>query len=304
MPKPRIDYRRERWDTPDGDFIDVDFCDPADNAEALSLAPHPPLVVLFHGLEGCSTSHYALALMDALRRRRWSGAVAHFRGCGGELNRLPRAYHSGDSAEIDWVLRTLRSRIGPARPLFAVGVSLGGNALLKWAGEQGHQASRWVGACAAISPPQSLQAGAESLSRGFNRIYAENFLVTMRRKSLAMLERHPGLFDRRRVMAARNFFDFDDTVTAPLHGFSGAIDYWTRSSCRRFLGGIEVPSLLIHARNDPFMPATELAGPGDVSRALRLDYCDTGGHVGFADGAPPGRQSWLPNRVLDFFTNG
>ncbi|TXL68757.1 YheT family hydrolase [Zeimonas arvi] len=305
-PKPPVRYVRERWDTPDGDFIEIDLLadDPPRGAVHTGgsgpLARHEvrPFVVLFHGLEGDSDSHYARSLMAALPARGWRGAVAHFRGCGGAPNRLPRAYHSGDSEEIDWILR--RFAAGPARgaPLHAVGVSLGGNALLKWLGERGESAA-FVRSAAAVSPPQDLAAGAAALARGFNRVYTANFLVTLKRKSLAQLDRHPGLFDRERVLAARDFFDFDDAVTAPLHGFAGAQDYWRRSSCKPFLRGIRVPTAIVHAYNDPFLPAGALAGPAEVSAAVRLDYSAEGGHVGFATGVPPGRLDWLPARLLE-----
>jgi predicted alpha/beta-fold hydrolase len=299
-PRPRASYRRERWETPDGDFIDLDW------ADALPPGAPPgfrPLLVLFHGLEGSSDSHYARSLMASANARGCAGVVVHFRGCSGEPNRRPRAYHSGDSEEADWVLRRIaaqRAATGSSGPLLAVGVSLGGNVLLKWLGERGRDAG-FVAAAAAVSPPQDLHAGAISLSRGFNRIYTANFLATLRRKSLAMLERHPGLFDAERVARSRDFFAFDDLVTAPLHGFASAIDYWTRSSCRPFLRGIAVPTLVINALNDPFLPASALATHAEVSRAVRLEYPAQGGHVGFVAGGPPGRLDWLPARLFAHF---
>jgi predicted alpha/beta-fold hydrolase len=214
---------------------------------------------------------------------------------------MPRAYHSGDSDEIDWILRRLSSE-HPERPLFASGVSLGGNALLKWLGERS-EAACFVRAAAAICPPQDLQAGAQSLSRGFNRVYCEHFLRSLRPKTLAMLERWPGLVDRERVRRSRTFFDFDDAVTAPLHGFSSCFDYWTRSSCRQFLGGIRVPTLVINARNDPFVPAQALATPAQVSAWVELDYPDAGGHVGFPGAQGAGRFNWIPARLETFFSN-
>ena len=291
--RPAVAYRRERWDAPDGDFVDLDW-----------LASPPPdggrgLLVLFHGLEGSSDSHYARALMDEARARGFDALVVHFRGCGGEPNRLPRAYHSGDSDEADWVLRRLAAR-DPRRPLLAAGVSLGANVLLKWLGERG-SAAGFVSAAAAISPPQDLHAGAVALSRGFNRLYAESFLRSLRRKGVALHARHPGLVDVGRVAACRDFFEFDDAFTAPLHGFGGALDYWSRSSCRQFLPGITVPTLVVNALNDPFMPASALARPDQVSRAVRLEYPAEGGHVGFATGGPPGRLDWLPRRMFAHF---
>ena len=154
---------------------------------------------------------------------------------------------------------------------------------------------------AGISAPQDLEAGALALAHGFNRVYCWHFLRTLKRKSAAMLDRFPGLVDRNRMLAATTFLDFDDAVTAPLHGFAGARDYWRRSSCRQFLPGITVPTLVINALNDPFLPASALAGPADVSRHVTLDYPDSGGHVGFAIGAPPGRHGWLTGRLLDYF---
>jgi predicted alpha/beta-fold hydrolase len=294
--RPDIGYRRERWSTPDGDFIDLDWVDVPVGTSTV----RRPLVVLFHGLEGSSNSHYARALMAHARARGCDGVVIHFRGCSGELNHRPRAYHSGDSDEADWVLRRLhaqRESSGLHGPLWVVGVSLGGNVLLKWLGERGHAAD-FVTAAAAVSPPQDLHAGAISLSRGFNRVYSRYFLNTLRPKSLAMLERHPGLFDARKVIEARDFFDFDEHVTARLHGFRSALDYWTRSSCRAFLGGITVPTLVINALNDPFLPRRALAAPGEVSASVTLDYPRTGGHVGFIAGVPPGRHHWLPQRLF------
>ena len=291
-PQPSVAYRRERWETPDGDFIDVDLL--ADGARSRST----PFVVLFHGLEGNSHSHYALSLMRAVRAAGWRGAVAHFRGCSGEVNRLPRAYHSGDSAEIDWILRRFAATCSRGAPLFAVGGSIGGNALLKWLGERGGDAD-FIQSAVAVSPPQDLAAAALALSHGFNRVYMENFLTTLRRKSLKQLELYPGLFDRERMLAARNFFEFDNIVTAPLHGFADCHDYWRRSSCKPLLGAIRVPTLILHAVNDPFLPPAALASQAEVSSQVRLEYSREGGHVGFLTGAPPGRLDWLPSRILE-----
>jgi predicted alpha/beta-fold hydrolase len=302
---PAVAYRRERWTTPDGDFVDLDHAERPGGAPPAIDAARRPLLVLFHGLEGASDSPYARALMAGAIDRGCDGVVIHFRGCSGELNHGPRAYHSGDSAEADWVLRRLhevRARDGHRGPLLAAGVSLGGNVLLKWLGERGADAG-FVAAAAAVSPPQDLHAAAIVLSRGFNRLYGEHFLRTLRRKALAMLERHPGLYDPARVAASRDFFEFDGLVTAPLNGFASALDYWTRSSCRQFLPGVAVPTLVVNALNDPFLPASALARADQVSRAVRLEYPGGGGHVGFATGAPPGRLDWLPRRLFAYFAD-
>ncbi len=283
-------YRRERWDTPDGDFIDLDFLD-AGTAGA-------PRVVLFHGLEGSSSSHYAVALMRALERAQWNGVVVHFRGCSGEINRLPRAYHSGDAPEIGWILARLARAAGP---LYAAGVSLGGNALLKWLGESGAEAGAYLRAAAAVSAPLDLMAAGAALGQGLNLIYTRMFLATLRAKSLDKLARFPGLFERERVMRARNLREFDDVVTAPLHGFRDTDDYWTRASSKPVLAGVGLPTLVLNAKNDPFMPARHLPRPPEVSALVLLEQPDEGGHVGFAGGAFPGNLDWLPQRLLAFF---
>jgi len=284
-----IGWTRERWSAPDGDFIDVDRI--AGRAGA-------PLVVLFHGLEGSSGSHYACGVARELLRRGWRGAVPHFRGCSGEPNSLPRAYHSGDAAEIRWILRRFASESGG--PLFAAGVSLGGNALLKWLGEDG-EADRVVAAAAAISAPVDLMAAGDALGRGFNRVYTRAFLATMRRKADEKLARFPGLFDGAAMRRARTLRDFDDVVTAPLHGFRDTDDYWTRASSKPLLRHIRVPTLLLNARNDPFLPEAALPGAQEVSRTVHLEFPEEGGHASFVSGAFPGNIDWMPRRVTAFF---
>ena len=287
-PLPR--YRRERWDTPDGDFIDLDWIDGKHGA---------PCLVLFHGLEGSSRSHYARRLMHAVQGLGWHGVVVHFRGCSGEPNRLPRAYHSGDSQEIDWVLRRLQARGHPA--LFAAGVSLGGNALLKWLAEQGTLASDVIDAAAAVSAPLDLAAANMALSSGFNLVYARHFLRTLIPAALTKDRRFPGRIDVRRARAARTLRDFDDAVTAPLHGFLGADDYYARSSSGPLLGTVRTPTLLLHAANDPFLPQAALPRPDQLPDVVTLEVLHHGGHVGFVHGTLPGRIDWLPQRLLGHF---
>ena len=294
-PRAHVAFVRERWDTPDSDFIELDWIE-----QAATSTTTTPLVVLFHGLEGGSRSPYATALMAATQARGWQGVVVHFRGCGGELNRLPRAYHSGDSGEIDWILRRLKKEY-PAPRLCVAGVSLGGNALLKWLGEQRAAANSVIDAAAAVSAPVDLMASGEALGRGFNLIYTRNFLATMRRKTLAKLAHFPELCDRERMLAARTLREFDNVVTAPLHGYRDTDDYWTRASSKPVLREIAVPTLMINARNDPFLPAAALPQPRELSPAITAEFPPTGGHVGFVTGAFPGRLDWLPQRILDFF---
>ena len=282
-------YRRERWDTPDHDFIDLDWVDGQ---------PGAPCVVLFHGLEGSSRSHYARRLMHAVGRRGWHGVVVHFRGCSGEPNRLPRGYHSGDAQEIDWVLRRLHARGYPA--LFVAGVSLGGNALLKWLAEQGSVACGLI-AAAAVSAPLDLAAADAALSSGFSRVYARHFLRTLIPAALAKERRFPGSMDLRRARAARTLRDFDDAVTAPLHGFLGADDYYARSSAGPLLHTVQCPTLLLHAANDPFLPPAAIPRRAQLPGSVTLELLPHGGHVGFVHGPLPGRIDWLPQRLLAHF---
>jgi predicted alpha/beta-fold hydrolase len=289
-------YRRERWQAPDGDFIDVDFID----------APQPgrhTLLVLFHGLEGSSRSHYAETFAAYAADRGWAFAVPHFRGCSGEINLAPRAYHSGDFEEIGWVLARLRAQHDAAGggPLVAAGVSLGGNALLRWAEEAGGEAGRTADAVASISAPLDLAAGGAAIGQGFNRlVYTRMFLSTMKPKALAKLAQHPGLFDRDRLMAARDLFEFDNVFTAPLHGFRDAQDYWTRGSAKPHLHAIRIPALVINAVNDPFVPGASLPRQQDVGASVTLWQPRHGGHVGFAAGRLPGHVRTMPEQVGDW----
>jgi predicted alpha/beta-fold hydrolase len=285
-PPPRVALERERWDTPDGDFIDVDF---AGDAAA------PRRLLLFHGLEGSSDSHHVRAIAAYAARTGWRVVIPHFRGCSGEANRKPRAYHSGDSEEIDWL-------VGRIQPRCAIGVSLGGNALLKWLGESGDAAKARVKRAAAVSAPIDLPAAGKALDRGLNRLlYTRHFLSTLRPKSLAKLERFPGLYDAARVRAARCFRDFDDAVTAPLHGFRDVDHYWSAASSAPWLERIRVPTLLLNARNDPFLPEHELvAAAQKAAPCVVLEFPRTGGHAGFLAGPFPGHHRWLATRLLEF----
>ena len=287
-------YTRERWETPDGDFIDVD---------TQAGAPGSPMLVLFHGLEGSSRSHYAEAFAHEARRAGWTFVVPHFRGCSGELNRAPRAYHSGDHEEVGWILARLRQRHGV--PLHAAGVSLGGNALLRWAEEAGERASATALSVAAVSSPIDLAAGGHAIGRGFNRlVYTRMFLRTMKPKALAMLAQHPGLFDRDRLLAARDLYEFDNVFTAPLHGFRDTDDYWRRASAKPHLARIRIPALVLNARNDPFVPASSLPRVQQVGPCVTLWQPAHGGHVGFAHGPPPGHVMTLPEAVLRWMRTG
>jgi predicted alpha/beta-fold hydrolase len=285
-------FARERWPTPDGDFIDVDQVLPVPAAA-------PRHLVLFHGLEGNSGSPYAQAFAGVARRRGWAYSVPHFRGCSGELNLAPRAYHSGDHEEIGWILARLRAR-SPS-PLLVVGISMGGNALLRWAQEAGDSAAALAAAVAAISSPVDLAAAGSAIDRGFNRrVYARMFLQTMKPRALAKLRQYPGLFDRDALVAARTLYEFDNVFTAPLHGFRDTPDYWARASAKPHLARLRIPALLLNARNDPFVPAGSLPTAAESGRGVTLWQPAHGGHVGFTHGPLPGRVLAMPAAVADW----
>ena len=279
-PAPRVAWRRERWDTPDGDFIDLDWAGGGGG----------PLLALFHGLEGGSSSHYARKLAARALARGWRCVVPHFRGCSGAINRLPRAYHSGDTEELDWILRRLR-------PQYAVGVSLGGNVLLKWLGEQGADAAQLLRRAAAVSAPLDLAASGRALDRGVNRrLYTRVFLTTLKAKVFAKIALRRVALDERRLARVRTLHEFDGLFTAPMHGFRDADDYWARASSAPWLERIRVPTLLLNARNDPFLPAAALeAAARDAAPAVQREFPATGGHAGF-----PGRAHWPARRILAF----
>jgi hypothetical protein len=285
---PRLALRRERLELADGDFLDLDWGPQRAGA----------LVLVLHGLEGSSRSGYALGLLAATATRGWHGVVMHFRGCSGEPNRLPRSYHSGETGDLAAVVGLLRAR-HPGRRLAVVGYSLGGNVLLKWLGESGAAAP--VDCAAAVSVPFELDAAAKRLTRGISRLYQwwllRNLRHSVMRKVLSGVL--PEDFSWR--AAAPDFWTFDDRVTAPLHGFAGADDYYRRSSCRQYLGGIGVPTLVLHARDDPFLSPEAIPAPAEVPATLTLEVYRAGGHVGFVAGRWPwAAQYWLEHRIPAF----
>ena len=298
---PAPAFRRERWTTPDADFIDVDFLAGGADRPPAARSAEIPMLVVFHGLEGSSRSHYCQAFAEVAQERGWACALPHFRGCSGELNHAPRAYHSGDYEEIAWILARLRAR--HSGPVIAAGVSLGGNALLRWAAEAGSDASSHVNAVAAICSPLDLAAGGHAIGRGFNRqIYTRMFLRTMVPKALRKWEQHPGLFDRDALLAARDLYAFDNVFTAPVHGFRNTEDYWHRASSKPLLSHIRVPALVVNALNDPFVPASSLPRAGEVGPCVTLWQPSHGGHVGFAQGPWPGHVRAMPDAVSAWLT--
>ena len=292
---PPLETRVERWDTDDGDFIDLVRMD----------APRGrPHVVILHGLEGTARSHYARGLFLEANRRGWAADLLLFRGCSGEPNRGPRFYHSGDTGDIDAVARRLLAADVEAPFLFA-GVSLGGNVLLKWLGESGESLDRRVVGAAAVSVPFDLARASRHIDRGFSRVYQRHFLQSLRKKALAKLERYPSLAPRERIRSARTLYEFDDIVTGPVHGFADADDYYARSSSIRFLSRIRVATLLLSAVDDPFLPSDVLEQVRDIASSnprIEVEFLAKGGHVGFVSGQNPFRPFYYAEwRVAQFF---
>lgn len=279
--------------TRDGDFVDLDWL--------AGPAPAPaPLLLVLHGLEGSCRSHYVQGLLELGRRLGWHGVVLNFRSCSGEPNRLPRFYHSGDTDDLDGIVRLLTAR-EPERIIVAVGVSLGGNVLLKWLGEQGDGAPAAVAAAVGISVPFDLAQCARALDRGFQKwVYTANFMRTFKQKVRAKTQQHGAFVDLAAVRRARTFAAYDRVVTAPLHGFADEVDYWRRASCGPYLAKVRRPTLLISAVDDPFVPASALPNPHALPPNVVLEVTERGGHVGFVEGPPWRVSSWAERRAIEF----
>jgi hypothetical protein len=293
---PRPLARRERWELPDGDFVDVDrYAAAAGGAES-------PVVVVCHGLEGSSRAPYVRGFAAVALSRGLAVLALNFRGCSGEPNRLARFYHSGDTGDLDEVVRRLVAE-RPGRALLLAGFSLGGNVVVKYVGERGDALPPEVRAAAGVSVPFDLARSAQALDApGFwNAVYRERFLRRLRAKALAKARRFPDRLDARRILAARSFADFDAAVTAPLHGFPSAEDYWTRSSSGRFLAGVRRPLLALAAADDPIVPADTIPVDGARRNPLvRLEVSRSGGHVAFVSGWPFWPSFWAERRAIDF----
>jgi len=286
--------RHERWELPDGDFLDIHRIDGA---------PGRPRLVLLHGLEGTVHSHYVRGFFGEAQRRGLAADLIVFRSCGEEHNRLLRSYHSGETGDLGHVLSQLIAA-EPDRPVVLAGVSLGGNVLLKYLGEQGAAVARQIRAAAAVSTPFDLGEGCRYLERGFSRVYQWHFLRTLRRKACEKAARFPGQIRMKEVEAARTLWEFDDAVTAPVHGFASAADYYARSSSLAFLPAIRVPTLLLSAADDPFLPARVLDRVRQVAAEnarLVLEFSPHGGHVGFVGGSFPWAAAYhAESRAVDF----
>ena len=285
---PKLCFWRERLELPDGDFLDLDW---TENGTG-------PIVMVLHGLEGSSQSPYARGMMQAIERRGWRGIVMHFRGCSGEPNRLARSYHSGETGDLAYVINTLRQR-EPYTKMAVVGFSLGGNVLLKWLGNTRSEAP--VRAAVAVSVPYVLHSAADRLNRGFSRLYQRQLMRSLRLTVAKKRKRIALPIKVQDLSMLKSFRDFDEYVTAPLHGFDSADHYYTLSSSRQYLKGIAVPTLLLHARDDPFMTEKVIPQKNELPDSVKLEVSPCGGHVGFVSGTWPWRANyWLEERIPNF----
>jgi predicted alpha/beta-fold hydrolase len=284
-----IHLQRERLELPDGDFIDLDWMHAQGNG---------PIVIILHGLEGSIESHYAKSLLQAFANRGWRGVFMHFRGCSGEPNRLPRSYHSGETGDVNYVVKTLMKR-DPGVGVAAVGISLGGNVLLKWMGETGNDNP--LKAAIAVSVPFELHKAADRVKHGFSRLYQWYFIRCLRDRLAKKFELTPTPFDISVMYQVQTMYDFDDQVTAPLHGFIDVDEYYNAASSRQYLSTITVPTLILQAKDDPFMTEDVIPDKKELSPSIQMEVTECGGHVGFVMGKYPWHpEYWLEKRIPDF----
>ena len=289
--------RRQELQLPDGDTTAVDWLVAGDDLPGTT-----PLLIILHGLEGSAESSYARMLMASALELGWRSCVLHFRDCGDYRNRLPRRYHAGETNDLRYFLETLHKSPEAAEnagPLLAAGFSLGGNILLKYLGESGDATP--LRAAVAVCVPLNLHECSDALNIGFSRLYQRYLLKRMKRALTGKFDRYTAAFDWDKAMGARTFAEFDDWVTAPLHGFKGMQDYYDKCSSVRFLNGIERPTLIINALDDPFMTPDVIPKDDQLSESVALEVAAHGGHVGFIDGGTPWKPTfYLPGRILGF----
>jgi len=291
---PRVALRSETLELPDGDSTVVDWL-----AESPQLAVEQPLLVILHGLESSSEASYAQNLLAAARDHGWNACVLHFRDCGDYRNRLPRRYHAGETNDIRFFLERLITS-GQTGPICVAGFSLGGNVLLKYLGENGARTP--LQAAAAVSVPLDLGKSSEALNSGFSKIYQRHLLNRMKKAAARKFDQHTAAFDWHKAMATKTFAEFDDLVTAPLHGFSGKDDYYGSCSAVSFLDRIERPTLIVNSLDDPFMTPDIIPDEDRLSECVTIELSTHGGHVGFVEGGSPIRpRFYLPGRIIAFF---
>lgn len=288
-----LNLKRERIELPDGDFIDLDW------------AHHPqsqsgdPIILILHGLEGSIDSHYAKSLLKKFTNHGWRGVFMHFRGCSGEPNRLARGYHSGDTGDVEYIIHSLRVR-EPNTRIAVVGVSLGGNVLLKWLGETADK-NNDIDAAIAVSVPFELHKAATRIQQGFSRFYQWYFIKCLRERLEQKFKVTVPPLNPAVLHEVRTMYEFDDKITAPLHGFTGVDHYYSSSSSRQYLRNIKVPTLILQAKDDPFMSSDVIPEAHELSPNIILEVTERGGHVGFVGGKYPWRPTyWLDQRIPEF----
>ena len=289
---PDLPLTRIRWELPDGDFLDVD---------ELAAEPGAPRIIVLHGLESSSRSPNTLGMLEQAHRRGWGGIAVNFRGCSGVPNRLRRSYHGGETGDLAWVVQKVAADY-PKSPLLLAGFSLGGNVLLKYLGEQGETLPHAVRGAAAVSAPVDLARSARGLTHGFSRVYGDRLVAGLKRKTFLKLARYPDLVNADALRAVRTLEEFDDLVTGPVHGFKDAEDYWAKSSSAQFLPRIRRPTLLINAKDDPFLPASSIPEQAVAANPfLHGDFPEHGGHLGFLSGSRPWAPvNWAEERAAAF----
>ncbi len=287
---PLVPTRWEQFDLPDGDFIDLVWT-------SNKTAKDAPIVVVLHGLEGSLNSSYTRGLLNTVSSQGWTGVLMHFRGCSGRHNRLDRSYHSGDTGDAQQLFTYLKQRY-PERPLAAVGISLGGNVLLKYLGEKGNESL--LAAAIAISVPFDLADGARALGKGASRLYQWHLISHIRDKMKDKFRDRPAPVDMNKLEQWRDFFSLDDNVTAPVHGFKDVDDYYTRSSSRQFLPDITIPTLVLHSADDPFMSTAAIPTNAELPDVVTLELSQRGGHVGFVYGSLFKPSYWIDKRAAEF----
>lgn len=289
---PHVPLRRERLNTPDGDFLDLDWM--VQNQSV-------PFVIACHGLEGNSRARYMMRLVKLAQEAGWNAVSMNFRGCSGEPNNLLRAYHSGETGDLDFVIQTVLQRY-PANFIYLTGFSLGANVICKWLGEQADGISPNIKGAASCSAPYNLHASQKIMDSGIRRFYVEYFMQSLRRKVIEKHSRFPGTFNLKRAKRSFSFQTIDDSFTAPVHGFRGYVDYYTQSSSMQYLPHIQIPTLLIHALDDPFTSIETLPNPEQINNPnLHYFYQQHGGHLGFYD--KYARSYWLSQQIIYWFTH-
>lgn len=288
-PVKNLPLERERLDLPDGDFVDLDW---------VGKDQQGPLVLILHGLEGSIESHYAKGMLQRIYQQSWRGVFMHFRGCSGEPNRLVRSYHSGETGDVDQVVKILHKR-EPNLSLAVIGFSLGGNVLLKWLGETSE--NNPAKAAIAISVPFELHKAAARIQKGFSKFYQWYFIKCLRDRLANKFAAQPPHLDPKLIYQVTSMYEFDDKITAPLHGFSGVSEYYALSSSRQYLNRIQVPTLIVHAKDDPFMTEDIIPANHELSPFVQLEITEAGGHVGFVGGKFPWKpEYWLEKRIPGF----